>query len=418
MRMRKAFVSFLCGLAIVFTAASLRGAEHIDIWRGGKERVHCGIVYGNNYGMAGFLNPSTSASRIYQDDFVNIPRVTVKGTATADEREARARFFLRPDVKIRTIGRRSMVMHGKTQWKLEKIANGVKYSRDFVYGGNTVSVEITAVMPPEQAEMFVEYTVKNNGEVSCSMESMFNFSFLRNGVEPLEVSIQRETARFINGERTTLRCNEHTVLDGKTKYYWWRKQIKDQKAVGNYYNREKIPFNNSQMHRPEVFGCFKLKGGNTLVWDLGKNSDVDLLDMSWEGEVASIMPVWQKELAPGKVYKGKFRMLLFKGVPRIDLVGKKWVFGFFCNEDKLKIYAVALQPVESSLLVVTVNDENNLLLINQRCEIPSITPFTPGTSEMRAAYAFRSSSVYPIKVILSRVRDNHKILELAENIIP
>ena len=416
--MRKAFVSFLCGLAIAFTAASLYGAEHIDMWRGDKNRVHCGIIYGNSYGMGGFLNPSTSASRIHVDDFMNIPCVTVNGTRTADEREARSRFFLRPDVRIRTIGRRSIAMHGENPWQLDKIANGVKYSRVFSYGGNKVAVEISAIMPPDRSEMIVEYTVKNSGNVSCSMESMFNFSFLRNDVEPLEVAIQREMVRFINGERITLRCNEHALLDGKVKYYWWRKLIKEQDISGNYHNREKIPFNSGQMVRPEVFGCFKLKGGNTLVWDLGKNSDIDLLDMSWEGEVASIMPVWKKEIEAGKVYKGKFRLLLFKGMPRIDLVGKKWVFGFLCNVDKLKIYAVALQPVESSLLVATVNDENNLLLINQRCEIPSITPFSPGSSEMRAAYAFRSSSVYPIKVILSRVRDNFKILELSEHVIP
>ena len=109
----KTFFRCICCFLCVAGVFSLRGAEHIDILRGEENKVHCGFVFGNRYGTVGFLNPSTSSSRVYPDDFNVIPRKNMQGKRAADEHEARVRLFFRPDIRLRTVGRRPMVIHGK-----------------------------------------------------------------------------------------------------------------------------------------------------------------------------------------------------------------------------------------------------------------------------------------------------------------
>lgn len=405
---------FLCAVG----GFSLPGAEHIDILRGDENNAHCGYVFGNRYCTVGFLNPSTASSRINAEDFVVIPRKNLQGENTVDVRETRVRLFFRPDVRLRTVGRRLFAMHGEKNWKLEKLDDGVKYSRSFVRGGSRGEVIITVTMPKERAEMFVEYTVKNTGNTICAVDGMLSFSFLRNGLMPLDLFMQRQMVRDIDGKRTTFLGNEHTVLDTNVQSYWWRRLIKEPGVFHSYYNRERIPFDHKLMIKPEIFGFFKLAGSNALIWDMGKNSSINFLDVAWENEVATVSPDWEYRIEPGKECKVKFRLLTLKDMRRADLIGKNWVFGFYANADLLTVQAVSLRPAQGTQLTVTVSDENHQMLINQRSEMPSISPFTPGQISMRAASAFRYSSVYPVKVVMGYLKDNTNFLEITANIVP
>ena len=172
------------------------------------------------------------------------------------------------------------------------------------------------------------------------------------------------------------------------------------------------------MIKPEIFGFTKLAGNNVLIWDMEKDCGVNRLDISWENEVAAAFPEWIHRVEPGKEYKVKFRLMMFKDLRRVDLIGKNWIFGFYANAELLTVQVIALQSVPGTQLTVTVNDENNQTLVNQHSEMPSITPFMPGHIVMRAASAFRYSSVYPIKLVMSQLEDNAQILEITENIVP
>jgi len=414
----KTFFRCICCFLCVAGVFSLTGAEHIDILRGEENKVHCGFVFGNRYGTVGFLNPSTSSSRVYPDDFNVIPRQNMQGKRAAEEHEARVRLFFRPDIRLRTVGRRPMVIHGKKNWELGKLKNGVSYSRTFVRGSNRGEVTITVTMPEDRAEMFVEYTVKNTGTSAFTANSVLGTSFLRNGLMPLDFFVQREMVRYINGERTAFRGNEYTVLDSKVQSYWWRRLIKEPGVFQNYYNRERIPFDHKLMIKPEMFGFTKLAGNNVLIWDLGKDCGINRLDINWESEVATASPEWIQRVEPGKEHKIKFRLMMFKDLRRVDLIGKDWIFGFYANGELLTVQVVALHTVSGTQLAVTVNDENSQTLVNQRSEMPSISPFTPGQIVMRAASAFRYSSVYPIKVVMGYLKDNSNFLEITENIVP
>ncbi len=411
----KCFGFFLCFLLGGLTAF---GGKYEKILGGKEKKIVYGYTYYNEYAHAAFVNPSLFSSKARKSSFAIMPMMTENDRPTYDDLEAKVRFFFKPGLMVRTVGRRSQAVNGTADWKIEKIADGVKYSRTFERGSCTLQAIINAKLLPGKAVMQIECSLKNTGERDCKLESSFGFAFLKNDVAPMNLTIQRESARFVHGVRTSFRINELTRMDGKTSSYWWRRVVKDQSVFSNYLDRERIPFNLPRVVAPEIIGVSDLIGKNTLVWDFRKTPKLSELDVSWEGECGYLVPVWSSTLKAGESFDINFRVLTVKGVSRFDMLTDNWVFGYQPDGTSLKVNALPLKPSGRIRANISVNDESGVPVVTYPGELPSMTPFLPAKLDLRSSVPFKLNGGYPVKIVLATLENNSRILEVDSTIVP
>ena len=404
---------------LIFAGVVLVNADEYRTILGGKNKdVEEGLVFSNKYAQMAFLNSSLHNSNITRGDFAVMPRTDVNKKHTLDEAEARIRLFVMPDVRVRTVMRRPTTIHGENDWQLKKAPGGVEYLRTYKRDSSCINANMSVQMDPVNAQIWFTVNFVNSGKRTCAIEFTPEFTFLRNGVEPLELVLRRESIRYVDGVRKSFLNNETTVLDGKNRSYWWRRVARDSKDFGNYFNREVIPFTHPRLVPPDMFGFTGLLGNSTLIWDLGKNIALNKLDVEWEAEHGSVTPVWAFKLDAGQKQTIKFRLITIKGMRHFDEVGDKWIFGYSAENDLLRVLTVPLAPHDRLSLTTTVSDSHNQVLINQRSEIAAMTPYAPGKVDLRAATPFQLNAVYPVKLLLSSLEDNSRILEVSGNIVP
>ncbi|MBE6366603.1 MAG: hypothetical protein E7052_01670 [Lentisphaerae bacterium] len=395
------------------------GSDYKTILGGKDKNVEEGLIFSNKYAQMAFLNSSIHSGSITGGDFGIMPRSDVNGKHTLDESEARIRMFLRPDVRVRTAMRRPTAIHGEADWLLQKAPQGVKYSRKYKRDSYEVNAFLQVVMDPVNARIDFETVLHNSGKRACLVDFTPEFTFLRNGVEPLQLELRREIIRYVDGVRKNFLNNETTIMDPKNRNsWWWRRVARDYKGFKNYFNREIIPFTHPRLIPPDMFGFTELLGNTTLIWVPDKASSMNQLTVEWEAEHGSAAPLWTYKLEPGEKKTVKFRMLTVKGLRHFDEVGDRWVFGYHAEGDLLSVLAVPLAPHDRLSLTTTVSDSHNQVLINQRSEIAAMTPYAPGKVDLRASTPFQINAVYPIKLLLSSLEDNSRILEAAGNIVP
>lgn len=403
--------------AMLLCSGFLLGDSYKTILSDKDKQTEEGYVFSNTYCQMAFLNPSLHSGRITTGDFEVMPRQDVRGKFTLDEDEAKLRIFFKPAMKVFSLGGRRRPVHGEGNWSLVKAPGGVKFSRFFTGGLNSVQADLSVVMDKKTAQIFFDLTLENNGNSECNVEFNPLFSFLRNDVTPLDLSVQRSVVRYVDGKRAVVFCNEQTVLDGDSQHYWWRRVARDHKDFLNYFNRERIPFNHARLVPPGNFALTGLVGKASLVWDM-QQSKLAKLEIGWEGVHAEATPVWSINVKPGEKQQIKFRMLTLRGLNRVDLIKDDWVFGYATDRDLLNIQSVPLQPRERLAIIATVtNSRNGQVMINQRSELVAMSPLQPGKMEWRAPQQFQSGASYAIKVSMVPVDSSKALVEVSGNII-
>ena len=407
------FWCLICFLALL----PLSGGEFATILNKEKN-VEEGYTYSSKYIQAAFLNAALHSARITAGDFRIMPRSDSDNRHTLDEKEAKVRLFCKPDVRAKTAVKRSSRIHADEPWKITKLKDGLHYTRSYQKESHKLSANIKVRMPEDKSHILFEAEIRNTGDRICKAEFSCEFSFLRTEVEPLQLTLQREFMRYVNGQRTVFLCNEKTLLDGKIQTYWWRRVVRDANYFSNYFNRECIPFGHQRLKAPQYFGFTGLIGDGALIWELDKSTKLTELDISWDGERSDATPMWAVELAPKETVKIAFRVLAVRGIGQFDAVDGDWVFGYSANGELLKISSVPIRPFDRLGLNATISDQQSLVLISQRSELPAMSPFAPGRVEMRAAAAFQPNMGYPARLQLNSISDNKLITEVTSNIVP
>ena len=248
----KFIVTFFCLAAL--SNVFLSGSEYTTIWGGEKKNIDQGCIFYNKYCQTAFMNPSRFGARVKAADFAVMPHKDVDNKATYEEEAAKIRLFFRPDVSVRTAGRRTQTVTGQADWVISKIKDGVVYTRKYKRDSSEVKTEITVKMIPDQAVMQFDCKLTNTGSRACKTETMLTFSFIKNDVAPLMLTLERQRARYDkNNNRVNYRSNEITRLDARSQSYWWRRVAKDVR-FSNYINRERIPFNTPRLVRRQRSG--------------------------------------------------------------------------------------------------------------------------------------------------------------------
>ena len=405
-------VLFLLALTVISV-----GSEYKTILGGKAKNVEEGLVYGNSYCLMGFLNPSKHIGALAVNYIDGVTRQDVNGKFTLDENESKLRVFFKPDLRVTTVARKPRTVRGNGDWNLEKIPGGVKYSRTHADSTNNIDAVFSAVLDKKSAQVNIAVTVENSGNGTCRVDCSTLFNFLRNDMNPLDLTIRRSMVRYNNGQRTEFFYNENTLLDGSQRYYWWRRVSPANKEFISHFNRERIPFNHSRLKTPEIFGLTGLAGKGVLIWDMGK-TPLSKLDISWEGVLGGVEPIWNLVLKPGEKREMTFRVLTLRGIDQIDAVKGDWVFAYSLEEDLLHLKALPLVPQQGLRMQAAVTDSrNNQVLVNDNALMAAMNPFVPGKIEWRAASKFVSGVNYPIKVTVTRDRDRSVLTEASEVVI-
>ena len=405
-------ILFMLSFAVI-----LCGAEYKTIMGGKTKNVKEGWIYGNTYCQMGFLNPSKHIGSLAANDIDIITRQDVTGKFTLEERESKLRIFFKPELRVTTVARKPRTVRGDGEWNLEKIPGGVKYSRTHADATNNIDLVISAVPNKKSAQINFSVTVENSGNGTCKVDFSTAFNFLRNDVQPLDLTVRRAMVRYYNGKRSEFFYNENTLLDGSLRYYWWRRVSPDNKEFLSHFNRERIPFNHSRLKTPEIFGLTGLAGKGALIWDMGK-TPLSKLDISWEGVLAGVQPIWNLVLKPGEKREMKFRLLTLRGIDQIDAVKGDWVFAYSLEDDLLNVQALPLVPQQGLRMQAALSDSrNNQVLVNDNALMAAMNPFVPGKIEWRAASKFISGVNYPIKVTVTRDRDRSVLVEASEVVV-
>lgn len=412
--MLRKYFSILFLLAFAFV---LCGSEYKIIMGGKAKNIEEGWICGNTYCQMGFLNPSKHIGSLSANDIDIITRQDVAGKFTLEERESKLRIFFKPELRVTTVARKPRTVRGDGEWNLEKIPGGVKYSRTHADANNNIDVVISALPDKKSAQINFAVTVENSGNGTCKVDFSTVFNFLRNDVQPLDLTVRRAMVRYYNGKRSEFFYNENTLLDGSLRYYWWRRVSPDNKEFLSHFNRERIPFNHSRLKTPEIFGLTGLAGKGALIWDMGK-TPLSKLDISWEGVLAGVEPIWNLVLKPGEKREMKFRLLTLRGIDQIDAVKGDWVFAYSLEDDLLNVQALPLVPQQGLRMQAALSDSrNNQVLVNDNALMAAMNPFVPGKIEWRAASKFISGVNYPIKVTVTRDRDRSVLTEASEVVV-
>lgn len=404
-------------LLFILSLSVLPGGEYQTIYGGKEKNVEEGFTFYNKYCQMAFLNPSLHRRSITGGDFSIMLRSDTANQHTLEENEAKLRLFFKPDIVVRSTARRPALIPGEGIWRMEKISDGIKYLRNYVNETHNLQCVLTVIMPPDRAQFNVELTLENTGKRSCAVEFTPQFTFLRNDVEPLHLTLRRQMTRYSGGQRKSFFCNESTELNGKYQSYWWRRAAQDLEFV-SYFNRECIPFGHERLVAPDMFGFTGLAGNSVLIWDLAEAGKIKELDVSWEAGHGDAMPIWAMTLGAGEKKQIKFRVLTVKGMIHFDELGSDWIFGYDPRGDLLEILATPLVDNDRISITTTVNDARNQVLVSQRSEVAAMTPFKPGRISLRTSVPFQNYVNYPVKLILHSLLDNSLILEVAGNIVP
>lgn len=407
-----------CAVLFVLTLTLIAaGTEYKTILGGKGKNVDEGLIYGNSYCLMGFLNPSKHIGSLTANDVDIITRQDVSGKFTLEEKESKLRVFCKPELRVTTVARKPRTVRGDGEWSLEKIPGGVKYTRTHADAANNIDAVISAVMDEKAAQVNFVFTVENSGNGTCKVDLSAVFNFLRNDVQPLDLTVRRSMVRYHNGQRNEFFYNEKTLLDGSLRYYWWRRVSPDNKEFISHFNRERIPFNHSRLKTPEIFGLTGLAGKGALIWDMGKTA-LSKLDISWEGVLAGVEPIWNIVLKPGEKREMKFRLLTLRGIDQIDAVKGDWVFSYSLEDDLLHVEALPLVQQQGLRMQAALTDSrNNQVLVNDNALMAAMNPFVPGKIEWRAASKFVSGVNYPIKVTVTRDRDRSVLAEASEVVV-
>jgi hypothetical protein len=139
----KFIVTFYCLAAL--SNVFLSGSEYTTIWGGEKKNIDQGCIFYNKYCQTAFMNPSRFGARVKAADFAVMPHKDVDNKATYEEEAAKIRLFFRPDVSVRTAGRRTQTVTGQANWVISKIKDGVVYTRKYKRNSSEVKTEITVI---------------------------------------------------------------------------------------------------------------------------------------------------------------------------------------------------------------------------------------------------------------------------------
>ena len=416
MLLKNIFVAFLfCAAFLPMLAAG----EFRTILGGDNKTIEEGYTFDTTYSHWAFLNPSLHAGHVTTGDFSIMTRSDIHGQHTLDENEAKIRIFFKPYIRVRTTARRSSNVPGNDNWQVNKLADGVCYERVFSRDSNQVKAIVSVKLIPNKAYVICDAVLENTGKRACSVEYSPEFTFLRNDVQPLDLTLRRQRVRYENGVRSNFWSNETTVLDQRfTNSFWWRR-VAPNAEFSRSVNREIIPFTHEKLPAPNLFGFSNLMGKTTLVWDLAQAPKIVGLDIGWDAGHADAVPNWKMVLEPGEKKQIAFRLLTVKGLQHFDDVGEDWVFGYNPEGDLLQVQAAPLQNQDRLSVTVTVNDaRSNQVVISQRSEVAAMTPFTPGRVDIRASIPFQPNNSYPVKLLLNSLADNSKILEISGNLVP
>ena len=140
-----------------------------------------------------------------------LPSKDSDNRSTYDEEKAKIRLFFKPILRTWGTSRRRSYLVGEGRWKLERIENGVKYSRRWKRNSDKINSEIFVRMVPERAEIFVEAVFTNQGRGACQVEFSPKTVFLRD--RSLFLMIPRQYSSFANGKQ------ENFFYGEKGSYY-------------------------------------------------------------------------------------------------------------------------------------------------------------------------------------------------------
>lgn len=404
-------------LLLGFSVLTLSGDEFRKIEIGKDNKVQIGLEFENMYTQVVALNPSVYAGKPSAEDFNAMPRKTVDGDHAADEREAKHRIFFRPYLRASTVGTRSLGVTGIKDWEMRTQPGRVTYNRDYKRENIYLKTEFSLALPSDLADMQIEVRLKNTGKRACKVEFGSEFIFLKDELEPLNLMLQREVTRYSNGQRQQYLTNDYTKLTGNTQSYWWRRIVKDQRVFGYYVNRELIPFTYPRLEPPSLFGAVSIFGNGTLLWDMRNTEKLSLLDVSWDVNTGKLMPVWKMEIKGKEEKVIVFKVITLRNIHNINAITDDWIFGYKANSDQLHITSAPLKPQPRTALQTTVKDPGGMVIIQQRNEVTSCTPFRPARVELRATSSFIPNVPYSIKMLLRTLPSEageQKIEQLAD----
>ena len=394
------FIPVLLMLGI--TVSPLNGGDFRKIEIGHDPKIEIGLEFENKYCQIVALNPSAYSGKPSLDDFNHtMPRKDLNDVATVDEAESKLRLFYRPVLRVSTVGGRSLGVPGVKDWRFDTTGGRLRYKRDFSRNNAFLKSEFEVEALPGQAAVLLHVRLKNTGKQTCKVECGSEFIFLKGDLAPLNLMLQREIGRYVNGSRLAYRTNEYTRMTGNYQSYWWRRVVKEQNVFINYHNRERIPFGMQRLVAPEMFGVLGLPGSGALIWDMKESEKLSVLEVSWDAWSGKLTPTWELQLKPREEKNITFRLLTLRGVTAVNALSDNWVFGYKANGDILQIIATPLADQWRIALSATVSDSDKKVIIQQRYEMTASSPFKPGKVEMGATASFLSNHIYPLKLVLN-----------------
>ncbi len=403
-------VVFFSVFLLMSSALNLSAADnHRILISGDEKKSQIGLAYGNMYSEVAFLNPSTHRTVVKYEEFDQfLPSKDSDNRSTYDEEKAKIRLFFKPMLRTWGTSRRRSYLVGEGRWKLERIENGVKYSRRWKRNSDKINSEIFVRMVPERAEIFVEAVFTNQGRGACQVEFSPKTVFLRD--RSLFLMIPRQYSSYANGKQEKFFYGEKVRLDNNTdRNYFWRRESKDDPTgFIDYVSRERIPFNNSKVDRVNVFGFVQLTGKTSLIWDFQKDAAcgqyMQYLEFGWEDRLGDAVSAWSLNLKRGESKKIAFRVVTVKGISRFDFVNENIIVGYGVEKNLLRIEMVPLAPLGvSSLTGEVINSDSKQVLIKQKSGIAEMQPFSAGGKNWStpAGVIFERGTSYPIKMSLS-----------------
>lgn len=418
----RVFIAFLLFFCVI---AAFADDKDFDVILGGQNNnVEEGFTYNGTFHQIAFINPSLHSGNIVGGDFAIMQRRDVNNRHTLDEDEAKVRLFFKPEIRVKSLGRRSRMIHGAEKWKLVKKDRGVAYSRIYANAAGSMKSSINVQSDPVRAQLYVEVKLENIGFSDCQVEFSPVTTFLRNDVQPFNVVMPRSLIRYTDGKRTYIMFNEKTLLNSNWRNYWWRTAAKDCRDFLNAFNRERIPFNHPRLLAPDKFALTGLVGKSALIWDLEEsfknNEKLAALELSWDAGRGDAVTNWSVNLKRGEKKTIRYRIITLRGLNSFADIRGDWVLGYSINEscDLLQIQAVPVLPQDKHSVAATVNDSrNNQVLVNQSSEVAAMSPFTPCKLEWRPDSLFQHGVVYVIRMKLSSV-EGKGIFEQLANIVP
>ena len=385
-----------------------------------RSKAVLGMTIRNRYAYVAVMNASLNDGRFGARDFRVLPQTRPDGRETLDPYESMFRYMLRPEVLVTVPGRRGpRTVESEKGWSMEALPDGSVGMR-LASGedGSLLVTELKFSLSPEMSVLDGVCKLTNRMDRECTVHFKPVFYALIPELKPMRLILPHRINLFTIAGNETYWRNEETLLNNDASHYWWRTENNGRISSEKALNTESIRFDDTRVLAPSNFGVGGLSGGNLVVWEWGETEKPAALEFRWLRDMGCAAPVWTRTFAPGQTSEIHFRLLMVRGAPRYDNIGKNWIFAYLPLGNMLRVLSLPLNHEERVSLNVSLTDPRGTNLINNRREMAGATPLTPGRMNYRLAAPFVSGERYRIQLQMDSLKDSTRLLEVFGTVQP